>query len=92
MIRGFRHKGLKHLFEKGDPSGLNSNHARRMKLILLQLQAAVEVKDMAAHGYALHALRGNRKGEWAIKVNANWRITFTFDGKEFDDIDLVDYH
>ena len=92
MIAGFRHKGLKRLFEKGNTSGINPNHLHRIKVILLQLQTAEAVQEMAAPGYNLHSLKGDKKGYWSVKVNANWRIIFTFDGKEFDEINLVDYH
>jgi proteic killer suppression protein len=43
-------------------------------------------------GLDLHPLKGDRKGAWAVKVSGNWRITFTFVGKDTDDVDYEDYH
>ena len=41
---------------------------------------------------ALHALKGERQGEWAISVSGNWRLTFRFEKDEASDINLEDYH
>ena len=43
-------------------------------------------------GLDLHELRGPRKGTWAVKVSGNWRVTFTFTGKDVDRVDYEDYH
>ena len=43
-------------------------------------------------GNRLEALRGNRQGQWSIRVNDQWRICFRFvDGDVFD-VEIVDYH
>ena len=43
-------------------------------------------------GFNLHALKGDREGQWAATVRANWRIVFRFANGEASDVDLVDYH
>jgi toxin HigB-1 len=43
-------------------------------------------------GYRLHALKGERKGQWAVAVSGNWRLVFAFEGEDVTDVDLVDYH
>jgi toxin HigB-1 len=43
-------------------------------------------------GFNLHALKGDREGQWAVTVRANWRIVFRFANGEASDVDLVDYH
>ena len=43
-------------------------------------------------GYNLHPLKGDRKGEWAMSVSGNWRITFRFEGEDATDVNLEDYH
>ena len=35
---------------------------------------------------------GDRAGYWAVKVSANWRVVFRFDGRDVRDVDLIDYH
>ena len=42
-------------------------------------------------GLDLHELRGPRKGTWAVRVNANWRVTFAWAGKNTDRVDYEDY-
>ena len=41
-------------------------------------------------GLDLHPLKGQRKETWAVKVSGNWRITFTFVGKDADAVDYED--
>ena len=43
-------------------------------------------------GLDLHELHGPRKGTWAVKVSGNWRVTFTFAGKDVERVDFEDYH
>jgi proteic killer suppression protein len=91
MIRTIRHKGLKRLFEQGDPSGVNSEHVSKLRNILATLQAAPTVAHMDVPGFRLHPLRGQMKGFWAVTVKANWRVIFRF-GDAAEDVDYVDYH
>jgi proteic killer suppression protein len=90
MIRTIRHKGLKRLFEQDDPSGVNPEHADKLRDILATLHAAPTVAHMDLPGFRLHPLKGQMKGVWAVTVRANWRVIFRFDGPE--DVDYVDYH
>ena len=90
MIRGF--KGLARFFGNGSKSGIQTNHAERLRLILALLSAATAPGDMGLPGLGLHPLKGDRKGTWAVKVSGNWRVTFTFVGKDADQVDYEDYH
>jgi proteic killer suppression protein len=92
MIKSFRHKGLKKLFETGDRKGVPQDLAPRILRMLDVLDAANDIKDMDLPGFGLHELKGDRKGTWAIKVNKNWRITFRFVSGNAYDVDLEDYH
>jgi proteic killer suppression protein len=71
MIRTIRHKGLKQLFERDDPSGVNPEHAAKLRNILATLHAAPTVAHMDMPGFRLHPLRGAMKGLWAVTVRAN---------------------
>ena len=68
-------------------SGIQPSHAERLKLILSWLSSAVEPKDMDLPG-----LKGTRKDTWSVWVNGNWRVTFSFEGKDAADVDYEDYH
>ena len=47
---------------------------------------------MALPGLVLHALKGARRGVWAVRVSGNWRITFSFVGVDAEVVDYEDYH
>lgn len=92
MIRGFKHRGLARFFETGSKAGIQAQHAERLRLILGRLNAATAPRDMGLPGLSLHPLKGERKGTWAVTVSGNWRVTFTFVGKDADSVDYEDYH
>jgi toxin HigB-1 len=92
MIRRFRHKGLERFFLSGDTSGINAQHAARLRRLLSQLNASSGPRAMHLPGYCLHRLHGDREGQWAISVSGNWRLVFGFEGEDAADVDLVDYH
>lgn len=45
---------------------------------MARLDAALAVSDMDLPSFHSHALKGDRKGFWAVTVRANWRIVFRF--------------
>ena len=91
-IKGFRHKGIERFFTTGIKSGIQAQHAYRLRLILGRLNAATSTRDMNLPGLELHQLRGAGKGTWAVKVSGNWRVTFTCAGKDVEQVDYEDYH
>ena len=92
MIKSFRHKGLRRLFEAGNASGVQVSHAKRLRLQLSALDTAHVVEDLDIPGFRLHPLKGAMKGRWSITVNGNWRVTFEFkDGNAYV-LDYEDYH
>ena len=92
MIKSFSHKGIRNFFRTGTTSGIQTNHAARIRLILTNLDVAEKPEDMDLPGLALHPLTGGRKTFWAVKVSRNWRITFRFDEHDAELVDYVDYH
>jgi proteic killer suppression protein len=92
MIKSFRHKGLRRFYESGSTSGIQPAHARKLRLQLAALDTAQSVEDMDIPGYALHRLKGELKGRWAISVNGNWRLTFEFKDGNVYVLDYEDYH
>lgn len=92
MIRQWSHKGLKQFFLTGSTAGIVPAHAARLARQLRQLDHAEHPFDMNIPGWDLHPLRGDMAGHWSIKVSANWRLTFGFDGKNAVLVDYQDYH
>ncbi|HQR35475.1 MAG TPA: type II toxin-antitoxin system RelE/ParE family toxin [Blastocatellia bacterium] len=92
MIKSFRCADTKTLFETGKSkrfSGILHIAARK----LAQLDAAQTLEFlMAPPGNRLEALKGDRKGQYSIRINDQFRICFrwTTDGPE--DVEIVDYH
>lgn len=92
MIRTFRHKGLRRLFEGDDARGVSADHVEKLTRILARLHAARTVTDMDLPGHRLHPLTGKLKGFYAVTVQANWRVVFRFTDGEAQDVDYLDYH
>jgi proteic killer suppression protein len=92
MIRSFRHKGLKRLYEEDDSRGVTAEHLIKLHNILARLDAAVSVEDMNLPGFNLHPLKGQSRGFMAVTVRANWRVIFRFVEGHAYDVDYVDYH
>jgi len=92
MIRSFRHKGLKRLYENTDPRGVMTEHVVKLRDIVVRLDAAHAPADMDLPGFRLHPLRGERKGFWSVTVRANWRVTFRFADRDPFDVDYLDHH
>ena len=68
------------------------DHADKIARILDRLDASIAPADMNLPGYRLHELKGQEAGTWSVTVNANWRITFQFEGQDAVVVDYRDYH
>ena len=92
VIKSFRHKGIQRFFLKGTTVGIQVAHAARLARQLQRLDVARRPQDMNMPGWQLHALKGDRKGYWAVWVSGNWRLTFKFEGEDAVLVDYQDYH
>jgi toxin HigB-1 len=92
VIRSFKHKGLKRLFEDGETKGVAADHIQKIENILAVLNRAQGSEDMSLPGFALHQLKGELKGFWSVTVRANWRIVFRFENGDAYEVNLIDYH
>lgn len=87
-----RHKGLRALHERDDRARLPPNLVPRLRRILFRLQEATHPRSADAPGFRLHPLKGDRAGQWSVRVSGNWRVVFRFEDGEAVDVDLIDYH
>ena len=78
MIRNFKHRGLKRLYERGDRSGIRPDLVETVEDILGRLDVATTPQALNLPGYRLHPLKGDLKRRWSVTVRANWRIVFRF--------------
>ena len=92
MIKNFRHRGLRRLYERGDRSGIRPDLRDAVEDILARLDEAESAEAMDLPGYRLHGLKGDLKGYWSVTVRANWRIIFRFEGTDALEVELIDYH
>ena len=62
---------------------------RKLKLI----DAAVSLESLRVPpGNGLGSLRGDRRGQWSIRINEPWRICFRWEHGDAFDVEVVDYH
>ena len=87
-----RHKGLRALHERDDAARLPAGLVPRLRRILFRLQEATHPGSADAPGFRLHPLKGDRAGQWSVRVSGNWRVVFRFEDGEAVDVDLIDYH
>jgi proteic killer suppression protein len=92
MIKSFKHKGLERFYIRGTTAGIQVAHAKRLRLILSNLDQAESPADMDLPGLRLHPLRGDKKGVWSVSVSGNWRVTFRFNGRDAEIVNYEDYH
>ena len=61
---------------------------------LNELDAATAIRDLNRPGSRLEALRGDRKGQWSIRINVRWRICFKWPkgSNGPTNVEIVDYH
>jgi len=72
-----------------------SGLGRSARLKLDRLEAATSLRDLAAlPGNRFEILRGDRKGQYSIRINDQWRICFEWDDASPgpSNVEIVDYH
>jgi len=92
MIKSFKHKGLEKFFFMGSKKGIKADHSSRLSRLLDRLNAASEIKDMNYPGSNLHELKGDKAGQFSVKVSGNWRVFFEFKDGDAYIVDYDDYH
>lgn len=92
MIRTIRHRGLKRYWARNESGGISADWLPRITIILDRLNASKTPKDMDLPGFYFHALKGDAKGRYSVRVSGNFRITFGWDDGDAIDVDLEDYH
>ena len=63
------------------------------RMRLLGLSIATCLNDLKVPpGNQLEPLKGDRKGQYSIRINKQWRICFTWTGRDAEHVEIVDYH
>ena len=95
MIRSFKDKETEKIFNQEYSKKLPITIQKVALRKLMMIDAAEKLSDLrippANH---LEALRGDKDGQWSIRINDQWRIVFVpiDGGRYYDDVEIVDYH
>lgn len=92
MIHSFRCKETQVLFVTGDASRWRSCLRQAVRKLHM-LNEATDLRDLASiPGNRLEALQGNRRGQWSIRINDQWRLCFVWHPPHAHHVEIVDYH
>lgn len=93
VIRSWADHEAEKLFNRQRSRKLPPNLQRVALRKLLMLDAATTLEDLRVPpANRLEKLKGDREGQWSIRVNEQWRVCFTWrDGNAYD-VEIVDYH
>lgn len=92
MILTFKDKDTQILYET-EKTRSHPQIARVAIRKLVQLDEAITLDDLAVPpGNRLEALKGNRSGQYSIRINDQFRICFIWNGKDAEAVEICDYH
>ena len=93
MIQPFADSEAERFYATGRSRRLPTEIRGRAAMRLTQLNAATRVEDLKSPpSNRLEALKGDRKGQWSIRINNRWRVCFRFSKGDAFDVEIVDYH
>jgi len=93
MIRSFRSSDSERIFRREFSQKFPSDIQNRAFMKLNAIDAAVQIQDLRLPASnRLEALKGDRKGQWSIRINDRWRICFQWTDGHAEDVEIVDYH
>lgn len=93
MITSFADRETEQFYLTGRSRRVPPEIRVRAVMRLTQLNAATQIEDLGQpSSNRLEALKGERKGQWSIRVNQQWRVCFKFARGEATEVEIVDYH
>jgi proteic killer suppression protein len=93
VIQSWKGEVAETIFKGGRARGFPPDVLSAARRRLARLDAAAALQDLRSPpGNKLHALHGDRKGQWAIWINDQFRICFVWSAKGPGDVEIVDYH
>ena len=93
VIRSFSDSKTAQVFNRIRVSKWAKDVQRQALRKLLLIEAAENVEDLRVPpGNKLERLKGNRKGQYSIRINDQWRICFKWSNGNATDVEIVDYH
>lgn len=92
MIKSFRDKETESLFNGNRVKKFDGIRKQTEKRLVI-LHAATSIKDLSGlPSNRFEALKGDRKGQYSIRINDQWRICFEWTDGNAEYVEIVDYH
>ena len=93
MIESFASIETEKIFQGKTSNKLPKDIQRTARRKLIYLDDAEDLQDLLAHpGNRLEKLKGDRAGQYSIRINDQWRICFKWVSNKARDVEIVDYH
>jgi len=93
VIKSFKDKETEKVWRREYSKQLPGDIQERSLMKLQQLHAAEDLKDLSIPASnQLELLKGERRGQFSIRVNKQWRICFRWDAGHALDVEIADYH
>ena len=92
MIRSFRCKETERIAAGGLSKRIPPEIQRRAKMRLDRIDAAASLDDLrVTPSHHLETMRGNRAGQWSVRINAQWRICFVCKDGHAHSVEITEY-
>ena len=92
VIRSFADRDTERLHGRESVSRFRSFERIALRKLRM-LDAAVNLADLRSPpGSRLEKLKGDREGQWSIRINDQWRVCFRWEGGDAFDVEIADYH
>ena len=93
MIKSFKDKETKNLWEGNFSKRFPASIQKKALFKLEMINNIIDVKELTIPtSNRLHKLEGNRKNQFSISINDQWRICFYFENSNAFDVEITDYH
>lgn len=94
VIVSFADNRTRALFQRADRhKGLPNELQRKARQKLVMIHNAARLEDLRVPpGNRLEALKGNRKGQYSIRINDQFRICFVWRNGDAHEVEIADYH
>jgi proteic killer suppression protein len=93
MIKTYADKTTEQIANGETPRRVHKQVAQKALMRLVQIDNAVTLDDLKLpQSNCLEKLRGDREGQYSIRVNKQWRICFNFENGNATDVEFCDYH
>jgi proteic killer suppression protein len=93
VIKSFACKETESLFYRAKSRRLPQQILATARRKLLWLDSAMDLEDLKTPpGNRLEALKGDRRGQYSIRINEQYRICFVWKGSHAYDVEIIDYH